>query len=110
MNESLPLMQETLCLFSEGKYWNTLYFKSMHSRVMMWQTHDSGHAPSPPPTGRDESEDTQVELVLSEHSYEQAELIVILSFCYTCYFQHSGLIENKRTSFKLHILCVIILN
>ena len=33
-------------------------------RVVMWQAHDSGHAPSPPPTGRDESEDTQVELVM----------------------------------------------
>jgi len=46
----------------------------------MWQAHDTGHAPSPSPTGRDESEDTQVELVLSDHSYEQVELIVILSF------------------------------
>jgi len=55
---------------------------------MTWQAHDTGHAPSPPPTGRDESEDTQVELVLSEHSYEQVELIVFLSFCCTCYFQH----------------------
>ena len=55
---------------------------------MMWQAHDSGHAPSPPPTGRDESEDTQVELVLSEHCYEQLELIAILSFDCTCYFQH----------------------
>jgi hypothetical protein len=48
--------------------------------VMTWQAHDSGHAPSPPPTGRDESEDTQVELVLSEHSFKQVELKVILSF------------------------------
>jgi len=55
---------------------------------MTWQAHDTGHAPSPPPTGRDESEDTQVKLVLSEHSYEQVELIVILCFCCTCYFQH----------------------
>jgi len=55
---------------------------------MTWQAHDTGHAPSPLPTGRDEGEDTQVELVLSEHSYEQVELIVILSFCFTCYFQH----------------------
>ncbi len=82
-----------LNICSEGKNSDTLYFKSMHYRVMTWQTHDSGHAPSPPPTGRDESEDTQVELVLSEHSYEQVELIVILSFCCACYFQHSGFIE-----------------
>jgi len=85
-------------------------FKSMHSRAMTWQTHYSGHALSPPPTGRDVSEDTQVKLVLAEHSYEQVELRAILSFCYSCYFQHSGLYENKRTSFKLLILCVIILN
>jgi len=51
------------------------------------------------------SEDTQVELVLAEHSYEQVELRAILVI-----FKHSGFIENKRTSFKLLILCVIILN
>jgi len=55
---------------------------------MMWQAHDSGHAPSPRPTGRDESEDTQVELLLSEHCYEQVEFIAILSFDCTCYFRH----------------------
>jgi hypothetical protein len=82
----------------------------MHSRVMTWQTHYRGHALSPPPTGRDESEGTPVELVLAEHSYEQVELTAILSFCYSCYFQHSGFTENKRRSFKLLILCVIILN
>jgi hypothetical protein len=60
--------------------------KSMHSRVMTWQTH-SGHALSPPPKGRDVSEDTQVESVLAEHSYEQVELRAILSFCHSCYFQ-----------------------
>jgi len=31
---------------------------SKHSGVMTWQAHVSGHAPSPPPTGRDESGDT----------------------------------------------------
>jgi len=46
---------------------------------MMWQAHDLGQALSSPPTGRAESEDTQVELVLSEHCYEQVELIAILS-------------------------------
>ncbi len=46
----------------------------------MWQAHDSGQALSPPPTGMAESEDTQVELVLSEHCYEQVKLIAILSF------------------------------
>jgi len=34
---------------------------------------------SHPPKGKDESEDTQVELVLLEHSYEQVELKAILS-------------------------------
>jgi len=61
-------------------------FKSIHSRVMTWQTHYSGHTLSPPPTGRDESEDTQVELVLSEHNYEQVELKAILSLCYYLLF------------------------
>jgi hypothetical protein len=67
----------------------------MHSRVMMWQTHYSGHALSPPPRGRDVSEDTQVELVLAEHSYEQVKLKAILSFCHSFYFQDFGFIENK---------------
>jgi len=35
---------------------------------MTWEAHDLGQALSPPPTGRVESEDTQVELVLLEHS------------------------------------------
>jgi len=48
--------------------------------MMTWQTHYLGHALPPPPSGRDVSEDTQVELVLSEHSYEQVELKAILSF------------------------------
>jgi len=34
------------------------YFKSMHSRVMMWQAHYSGHDFTPPPTGRGVREDT----------------------------------------------------
>ncbi len=37
-----------------------IVFKSMHSRVMSLQTHYLGHALSPPPTGKDVSEDTQV--------------------------------------------------
>jgi len=82
----------------------------MHSRVMTWQTQYLGHALSHPPTGRDVSEDTQVELVLAEHSYEEVELRAIISFCYSCYFQHFGFIENKRRSFKPLILCVVILN
>jgi len=78
---------------------------------MTWQAHDSGHAPSPPPTGRAESEDTQVELVLSEHCYEQVELIAILSFwLYLLFSTYFASIENKRTSLKLLILCVAILN
>jgi len=47
---------------------------------MTWQAHDLGQAPSPPPTGRAESEDTQVELVLSDYCYQQVKLIAILSF------------------------------
>jgi len=46
---------------------------------MTWQAHYLGHARSPPPTGRAESKDTQVELVLSEHCYEQVA-IATLSF------------------------------
>jgi len=65
--------------------------------MMTWQTHYSGHALSAPPTGRDVSENIQVKLVLAEHSYEQVELRAILSFCYSCYFQHSSLYEIKRT-------------
>ncbi len=57
---------------------------------MTWQTHDSGHAPSPPSTGRGESEDTQVELVWSEHSFEQVKLKAILSFDCACYFKRFG--------------------
>ena len=76
----------------------------------MWQAHVSGHAPSTPPTGRDESEDTQVELVLLKHCFEQVELKVILSFAVLGIFNIFGFIENKRTSSKLLILCVIILN
>jgi hypothetical protein len=55
------------------------------------------------------SEDTQVELALAEHCCEQVELKAILSFAVICYFKHFGFIENKRTSFKLLILCVVIL-
>jgi len=47
---------------------------------MMWQTHNSGHALSHAPTGRDKGEDTQVELVLLEHSFEHHLLAAILSF------------------------------
>jgi len=59
---------------------------------MTWQAHDTGHAPTPPPTGRDEGEDTQVELVWLEHSFEKVELSAILSFDWTCYFQHIWLL------------------
>jgi len=104
MSSVLP--NSILCtLYAERARMETpLVFKSMHSsRVMTWQTHYLGHALSPPTTGRDVSEDTQVELVLAEHSYEQVELKAILSFCCSCYFQHSGFYENKRTSVKLLI-------
>jgi len=46
-------------------------FKSMHSRVMTWQSHYPGHALPPPLKGRDVREGTQVELVYFEHSCEQ---------------------------------------
>jgi hypothetical protein len=77
---------------------------------MTWQAHDTGHAPSPPLTGRDEGEDTQVELVLLEHSFEQVELTAILFLTVLDIFNILASIENKRTSLKLLILCVIILN
>ena len=41
---------------------------------MTWQAHVSGHAPSPPPTGGVESEETKVELVWLGYSFEQVEL------------------------------------
>ncbi len=76
---------------------------------MTWQAHVSGHAPSPPPTGRDESEDTLVELVLFEHSFEQVELKAFLSFCCTCHFQHIlASLKIKEQHQNLFILCVII--
>jgi len=57
----------------------------------MWQPHYSGHVLLPPPKGRDVSEDTQVELVYSEHSCVQVESKAIIFLCYSCYFQHLGL-------------------
>ncbi len=57
----------------------------MHSRVMTWQPHHSGHALIPPPKGRDVSEDTQVELVLAEHSCEQVLFAIILYFQHFCF-------------------------
>jgi len=76
-----------LYICREGK--NSVFY-SKQSRVMTWQAHATGHAPSPPPTGRDEGEDTQVELVLLKHSFEQVELTAIPLFDCTCYFQHFG--------------------
>jgi len=77
---------------------------------MTWQPHDSGHALPPPPRGRDVSEDTQVELVYTEHSCGQVESKAILFLCFSCYFQPFDFIENKRASSMLQILCVVILN
>jgi len=95
----------------EGKNRNTLYFYSKHSGVMTWQAHVSGQAPSPPPTGSEESEDTQVELVLFELSFEQVELKAVLSSCCTCYFQHIlASLKIKEHHQNIFILCVIILN
>jgi len=70
-------------------------FKSMHSRVMTWHTHYSGHALTPPPTGRDVSKDTQVELVLAEYSYEQVELRAILALLK---------IKEHHSSFSSYVL------
>jgi hypothetical protein len=89
-----------LYICREGKNRNTLYFYSKHSGVMTWQAHVSGHAPSPPPTGRDESEDTQVELVLFEHSFEQVKTQSCSLFLLYLLFSTFWLIENKRTSSK----------
>jgi hypothetical protein len=77
---------------------------------MTWQAHVSGHAPSPPPTGRVESEETKVKLVWLGYSFEQVKLKAILSFCYSCYFQHFWLLlKIKEHHQNLFILCVIIL-
>jgi len=77
--------------------------------VTTWQPHHSGHALPPPPKGRDVSEDTQVEIVYSEHSYEQVELRAILSLlAFLVIFNIFGPIENKIISSKLLILCVVI--
>ncbi len=104
MFQYLNRMFWNICRESKNRI--TLYFYSKHSGVMTWQAHVLGHASSPPPTGRDESEDTQVEVVLFEHSFEQVELKAVLSFCCTCYFQHFGFTENKRTSSKpFHLMC-----
>jgi hypothetical protein len=59
---------------------------------MTWQAHVTGHAPLPPPTGRDKGEDTQVELVLLEHSSEHYLPKAILPFDCNCYFQHLWLL------------------
>ncbi len=69
----------------------------MHSRVMMWQPHHSGHALIPPQKGRDVSEDTQVELVLAKHSCEQVLFAIIL------YFQHFCFIKNIIQA--SHLMC-----
>ncbi len=63
-----------------------------------------------PPKGRDVSEDTQVELVYSEHSWGQVEPKAIsLLYAIFVIFNIFGFIEIKRKSFKLLILCVVIL-
>jgi len=56
--------------------------RHMHSRVMMWQPHQSGHILTPPPKGRDVSKDTQVMLVYTEHSCEQVELRALLAILF----------------------------
>jgi len=73
---------------------------------MMWQTHYSGHALSPPPTGRDGSEDTQVELILTEHSYEQLELKAILFLLFLLFFNilASMKIKEQHQSVSSYLL------
>ncbi len=92
----------------EGKNWNILWFQ-VYARVMKWHPHYSGHALPPPLKGSDVSEDTQVELVYSEHSWGQVEPKAILFYAILVIFNIFDFIENKRTSFKLLILCVVIL-
>jgi hypothetical protein len=80
----------------------------MHSRVMTWQPNYLSDALPPPSKNRDESEHKQVELDQIEHRCEQVKLFsfhVILVI-----FNIFGFIENKGTSSKLLILCVVILN
>jgi len=73
---------------------------------MTWQAHVSGHAPSPPPTGRVESEETKVKLVWLGYSFEQVKLKAILSFAILVIFNILASIENKRTSSKpFHLMC-----
>jgi hypothetical protein len=70
---------------------------------MMWQAHVSGHALSPPPTGRDESEDTQVELVLFEHSLEQVKLkscsLFLLYMLFSTFWLYLKIKEHHQNLF-----------
>jgi len=68
--------------------------------------HYSGHAPTPPPKGRDVSEDTQVELVLLEHSCEQVELKAILSLLLSVIFNIWALLKiiEHHSSFSSYVL------
>jgi hypothetical protein len=83
---------------------------SMHPRVMMWQPHCLGDALPHPSKGGDESDHIQVELVYKEHSCEQVESKLFSFHVILVIFNIVGFIENKRTSCKLLILCVVILN
>jgi hypothetical protein len=78
---------------------------------MAWQAHVSGHASSPPPTGREESEDTQVELVLFEHSFEQVKTqsrsLFLLYLLFSTFWLYLKIKEHHQ---NLFIICVIILN
>jgi hypothetical protein len=77
---------------------------------MTWQAHVSGHAPSPPPTGRVESEETKVKLVWLGYSFEQVKLKAILySLLFLLFSTFWLLLKIKEHHQNLFILCVIIL-
>jgi hypothetical protein len=63
---------------------------------MMWQPNYSGHALSPPLKGRDVREDTQVELVYSEHSCGQVESKAILFYAFLVIFNLLTLLKIKE--------------
>jgi len=75
-------------------FWLELQYLQRHSCILQdFQVFNSG---------RDEGEDTQVELVLLEHSFEQVELTAIPLFDCTCYFQRLWLllkIKEHHSSF-----------
>ncbi len=94
----------------EGKNKDTLWLLSMYSRVMTWQPHCLSDALSLLPKGRYESEHTQVELVWNEHAVNRQNSKLFSFQVILVIFISYDFIENKRTSSKLLILCVVIFN